>query len=35
MTSFAMSDEPQTLRVYNLRADTNEFIGAGDAYIAP
>ncbi|MHC8470995.1 tail fiber assembly protein [Plesiomonas shigelloides] len=33
--SFAMSDKPQILRVYNLRADTHEFIGAGDAYIAP
>ncbi|MGU7279234.1 DUF4376 domain-containing protein, partial [Salmonella enterica subsp. enterica serovar Morehead] len=25
----------QTIKVYNLRSDTNEFIGAGDAYIPP
>ncbi|MEG3135546.1 tail fiber assembly protein [Rouxiella sp. T17] len=32
---FQMSDKAQTIRVYNLRADTLEFIGAGDAYIPP
>ncbi|EKM8515593.1 TPA: DUF4376 domain-containing protein [Salmonella enterica] len=32
---FKMSDTPQTIKVYNLRADTNEFIGASDAWIAP
>ncbi|EOS96876.1 hypothetical protein ETR_00455 [Erwinia tracheiphila PSU-1] len=30
-----MSDNAQTIKVFNLRADTNEFIGVGDAYIAP
>ncbi|EDB3360155.1 DUF4376 domain-containing protein [Salmonella enterica subsp. enterica serovar Bredeney] len=33
--AFQMSDKAQTIKVYNLRSDTNEFIGAGDAYIAP
>ncbi|EMD4264227.1 DUF4376 domain-containing protein [Salmonella enterica] len=33
--AFKMSDTPQTIKVYNLRADTNEFIGVGDAYISP
>nr|EBQ5245974.1 DUF4376 domain-containing protein [Salmonella enterica subsp. salamae] len=33
--TFKMSDEPQTIKVFNLRSDTNEFIGAGDAYIPP
>ncbi|ECC6794147.1 DUF4376 domain-containing protein [Salmonella enterica] len=33
--AFQMSDTPQTIKVYNLRSDTNEFIGAGDAYIPP
>lgn len=33
--SFEMSDKAQTLKVFNLRADTNEFIGPGDAYIPP
>ncbi|HHS2249699.1 TPA: tail fiber assembly protein [Salmonella enterica subsp. enterica] len=33
--AFKMSEETRTIRVYNLRADTNEFIGAGDAWIAP
>lgn len=32
--SFEMTDIAQTLTVYNLRADTAEFIGAGQAYIA-
>ncbi|EDE2463008.1 tail fiber assembly protein, partial [Salmonella enterica subsp. enterica] len=31
--TFKMSDTPQTIKIYNLRSDTNEFIGAGDAYI--
>lgn len=31
--TFKISDKAQTITVYNLRADTNEFIGAGDAYI--
>lgn len=33
--AFKMSDNAQTIKVFNLRADTSEFIGAGDAYIAP
>ncbi|EAP0170613.1 phage tail protein [Salmonella enterica] len=33
--AFKMSDEAQTIKIYNLRSDTNEFIGAGDAYIPP
>ncbi|EKC2305967.1 DUF4376 domain-containing protein [Salmonella enterica] len=33
--AFKMSEETRTVRVYNLRADTNEFIGASDAWIAP
>ncbi|EMF2234050.1 DUF4376 domain-containing protein [Salmonella enterica] len=33
--AFEMSNEAQTIKIYNLRADTNEFIGAGDAYIPP
>ncbi|MEX8624482.1 DUF4376 domain-containing protein [Salmonella enterica] len=33
--AFQMSDKAQTIKVYNLRADTNEFIGTGDAYIPP
>lgn len=33
--SFKMSDNPQTIKVFNLRADTREYIGAGDAYIPP
>ncbi|EKO1021337.1 DUF4376 domain-containing protein [Salmonella enterica subsp. enterica] len=33
--AFKMSNEAQTIKVYNLRSDTNEFIGAGDAYIPP
>ncbi|EEG3089860.1 DUF4376 domain-containing protein [Salmonella enterica] len=33
--AFKMSEETRTIRVYNLRADTNEFIGAGDAWITP
>ncbi|MEB0964952.1 tail fiber assembly protein [Citrobacter braakii] len=32
---FKMKSEDQIIKVYNLRADTNEFIGAGDAYIPP
>lgn len=28
-----MSKEAQTIKIYNLRADTSEFIGGGDAYI--
>ncbi|NJD85866.1 tail fiber assembly protein [Candidatus Erwinia dacicola] len=31
--AFEMSDKAQTIKVFNLRADTGEFIGAGDAYI--
>lgn len=31
--TFKMSEEDQTITIYNLRADTLEFIGAGDAYI--
>ncbi|EJI8924833.1 DUF4376 domain-containing protein [Salmonella enterica] len=33
--TFKMSDKAQTIKIYNLRSDTNEFIGAGDAYIPP
>ena len=33
--TFTMSDKAQTIRIFNLRADTHEFIGAGDAYIPP
>lgn len=33
--AFEMTDTAQTIRIFNLRADTQEFIGAGDAYIAP
>lgn len=33
--TFNMSAEAQTIKVYNLRADTNEFIGTGDAWIPP
>ncbi|ELJ7525750.1 tail fiber assembly protein [Salmonella enterica] len=33
--TFKMSDKAQTIKIYNLRSDTNEFIGAGDAWIAP
>ncbi|EBG2415196.1 tail fiber assembly protein [Salmonella enterica] len=33
--AFKMSDKAQTIKIYNLRADTKEFIGAGDAYIPP
>lgn len=30
---FKFSDEAQTIRIFNFLANTNEFIGAGDAYI--
>ncbi|EAM3348181.1 tail fiber assembly protein [Salmonella enterica] len=30
-----MSDTTQIIKIFNLRSDTNEFIGAGDAYIPP
>ncbi|EFH1089001.1 tail fiber assembly protein [Escherichia coli] len=30
-----MSEQPQTIKIYNLLAGTNEFIGEGDAYIPP
>ncbi|ELM5574534.1 tail fiber assembly protein [Salmonella enterica] len=30
-----MSSKAQTIKIFNLRSDTNEFIGAGDAYIPP
>ncbi|HDV8499862.1 TPA: tail fiber assembly protein [Enterobacter bugandensis] len=33
--TFKMSKEAQTITVYNLRADTSEFIGAGDAWVPP
>lgn len=33
--TFKMSENAQTIIVYNLRADTCEFIGAGDAWIPP
>lgn len=31
--AFKFSGKDRTIRIYNLRADTREFIGAGDAYI--
>ncbi len=31
--TFEMSEVSRTVKVFNLRADTNEFIGGGDAYI--
>ncbi|EIT8341746.1 tail fiber assembly protein, partial [Salmonella enterica subsp. enterica serovar Cotham] len=31
--TFKMSATPQTIKIFNLRSDTNEFIGTGDAYI--
>ncbi len=33
--TFKMSSIARTITIYNLRSDTNEFIGAGDAYIPP
>ncbi|EGW7921286.1 tail fiber assembly protein [Salmonella enterica] len=33
--TFKMSDTSQTIKIFNLLSDTNEFIGAGDAYIPP
>lgn len=33
--TFEMKDTPQTLRVYNWRTDTREFIGTSDAYLPP
>ncbi|EMW6688368.1 hypothetical protein L400_01022 [Enterobacter hormaechei] len=33
--TFKFSARERTIRVYNLRADTREFIGAGDAYLPP
>ncbi|CQB61347.1 Gifsy-2 prophage tail fiber assembly like-protein [Salmonella enterica subsp. enterica serovar Typhimurium str. DT104] len=33
--TFKMSEQAQTIKIFNLRSDTNEFIGAGDAYIPP
>lgn len=33
--AFKMSSKAQTIKIFNLRSDTNEFIGAGDAYIPP
>lgn len=30
-----MSEQPRTIKIYNLLAGTNEFIGEGDAYIPP
>ncbi|EFO8791214.1 tail fiber assembly protein [Salmonella enterica] len=33
--TFKMSEQAQTIKMFNLRSDTNEFIGAGDAYIPP
>ncbi len=31
--AFRMSEQPRTIKIYNLLAGTNEFIGEGDAYI--
>ncbi|HCC0090781.1 TPA: tail fiber assembly protein [Salmonella enterica subsp. enterica serovar Paratyphi B] len=33
--TFKMSEQAQTIKIFNLRSDTNEFIGAGDSYIPP
>ncbi|EDH0073321.1 tail fiber assembly protein [Salmonella enterica] len=33
--TFKMSSKARTITIYNLRSDTNEFIGAGDSYIPP
>ncbi|EKK6947627.1 tail fiber assembly protein [Salmonella enterica] len=33
--TFKMSEQGRTIKIFNLRSDTNEFIGAGDAYIPP
>ena len=33
--TFRMSEQPRTIKIYNLLAGTNEFIGEGDAYIPP
>lgn len=33
--TFKMSEQAQAIKIFNLRSDTNEFIGAGDAYIPP
>ncbi|SUF59921.1 phage tail assembly-like protein [Salmonella enterica] len=32
---FKMSEQAQTVKIFNLRSDINEFIGAGEAYIPP
>ncbi|HAK3431429.1 TPA: phage tail protein, partial [Salmonella enterica] len=29
--NFKMSSKAQTIKIFNLRSDTNEFIGAGEA----
>ncbi|ESE65131.1 hypothetical protein SES60163_09070 [Salmonella enterica subsp. salamae serovar 58:l,z13,z28:z6 str. 00-0163] len=31
--TFKMSSKAQTIKIFNLRSETNEFIGVGDAYI--
>ncbi len=33
--AFRMSEQSRTIKIYNLLAGTNEFIGEGDAYIPP
>ncbi|KAA1892586.1 tail fiber assembly protein [Escherichia coli] len=33
--AFRMSEQARTIKIYNLLAGTNEFIGEGDAYIPP
>ncbi len=33
--AFRMSEQPRTIKIYNLLVGTNEFIGEGDAYIPP
>ncbi|AYZ38477.1 tail fiber assembly protein [Escherichia coli] len=32
---FRMTEQPRTIKIYNLLVGTNEFIGEGDAYIPP
>lgn len=33
--AFRMSEQPRTIKIYNLLAGTNEFIGEGDALMNP
>ncbi len=31
--AFKISEQPQVIRIYNFRSDTNEYIGSGDVYV--